>query len=76
MDSEMQRQPEPEFMDDGAEAEAYAHADFADVNRAFVERLLDLTDEHKKARALELGVGPGDITVRIAPARPGWHIVG
>ena len=71
----MQRQPEPEFMDEGMEAEAYARADFADVNRAFVERLLDLTDQHKNARALELGVGPGDITVSMAAARPGWRIV-
>ena len=34
----MERILEPELMDDAAQALAYARADFADVNRGFVDR--------------------------------------
>ena len=70
----MQRRPEPEFMDDQAEAAAYAEADFADVNQAFADRLLALAGPMARARAADLGTGPGDIPVRVARARPGWHV--
>ena len=42
MQQHMSRQPEPEYMDEVAEAEAYALSDFSEVNRVFVERLLEL----------------------------------
>lgn len=42
MPAAMHRQPEPELMDLAHEAEAYAAADFSDVNAAFVDRLLSL----------------------------------
>jgi len=71
----MPRQPEPEAMDLAAEAEAYAKADFADVNQAFVERLLALAGHLPKAAAVDLGTGPGDIPVRVALARPGWRVL-
>jgi len=38
------RQPEPEAMDESAEAAAYAPADFSEVNQSFLERLSALTD--------------------------------
>lgn len=71
----MKRQPEPEVMDISAEAEAYAKADFADVNQAFVERLLELAGSRSRAAALDLGTGPADIAIRLARARPHWRIV-
>ena len=70
----MQRKPEPELMDLPAEADAYAAANFADVNEAFVECLCDLASNRVGARALDLGTGPADIPVRLAKAQAGWHI--
>ncbi|MFB3893952.1 MAG: class I SAM-dependent methyltransferase [Phycisphaerae bacterium] len=61
----MKRQAEGEIMDIPAEAEAYAQADFADVNQAFVDRLLELAAGMDNIRALDLGTGPADIPVRL-----------
>lgn len=73
--SEAGRIPEPEYMDDSEEALAYAEADFAEVNQAFVDRLVELAGSVQRARALDLGTGPGEIPIRLAAARPGWKIV-
>ena len=70
----MERKPEPELMDLPEEARAYAAADFADVNEAFVKRLLELAPQSGVVRALDLGAGPADITIRVAQARPQWPI--
>ena len=70
----MHRQPEPELMDLPHEAQAYAAADFADVNAAFVDRLLSLAWNFDVARCVDLGAGPGDIAIRLAQQRPQWHI--
>ncbi len=72
----MQRIPEPEIMDVPERAQAYADADFSEVNASFVERLLELAGDLAQAHVLDLGTGPGDIPLRIAPRRPGWRIVG
>jgi len=72
----MERKPEPEWMDDPDEARAYAEADFAEVNAAFVERLLELAPAGAPIRALDLGCGPGDIVLRVKQARPAWCVVG
>ena len=72
----MQRIPEPEIMDVLERAQAYADADFREVNEAFVERLLELTGELPSARVLDLGTGPGEMPLRIADQRPGWRVVG
>ncbi|MDQ1255877.1 MAG: hypothetical protein QG656_471 [Candidatus Hydrogenedentes bacterium] len=72
----MPRQPEPEYMDLDHEAEAYALADFAEVNEAFLGRLLELAGGRPKAMAVDLGTGPGDIPWRVLRHRPRWHIVG
>ncbi len=71
------RQPEPEFMDVQAEADVYALADFAEVNAAFVERLLDVAAlvTARTVTALDLGTGPGDIPIRVLRARPQWRLV-
>ncbi len=70
----MQRQPEPEYMDLPEEADAYAQADFSQVNEAFVSRLLEITGQHSQATALDIGTGPADIPIRLAARQPGWHL--
>lgn len=87
----MRRKPEPELMPDPAEALAYARADFADVNQAFVARLVELVEcspdtdgptagpmkkQLRGLRAIDLGTGPADIPIRLLHARPGWHVTG
>ena len=74
MAEHMPRRPEPEFMDIPAEAAAYAEADFAVVNQAFVDRLLALAGPAERARAVDLGTGPGDISIRVAAACPAWRV--
>jgi ubiquinone/menaquinone biosynthesis C-methylase UbiE len=61
-------------MDDPAEAQAYGRADFAAVNAAFVDRLLELAGPAEALTAVDLGTGPGDIPLRLARRRPGWTI--
>jgi ubiquinone/menaquinone biosynthesis C-methylase UbiE len=61
-------------MDIPAEVRAYADADFAEVNDAFVARLVELAGGIPEAEALDLGTGPGDIPVRVARVLPGWNI--
>ena len=70
----MDRHPESEFMDDPAEALAYARADFDAVNQAFVERMLCVAGPRGRAATLDLGTGPGDIPIRVIHARPDWHV--
>ena len=73
----MERITEPELMDDAAQARAYAEADFEEPNARFVA----LYDEcvgrlPAGAAVLDLGCGPGDITLRIAAAHPGIEVHG
>ena len=74
MNTQMSRQPEPEVMDIEAEAEAYARADFSEVNQAFADRLVELVGGLERAAAIDLGAGPADITIRVSKARPAWRI--
>jgi SAM-dependent methyltransferase len=73
----VKRVPEPELMLDPAQAEAYARADFTEPHERFAallrERLADLPDA---GAALDLGCGPGDPTLRLAQALPGWTFEG
>jgi len=61
-------------MDDRAEAEAYAAADFREVNEAFVERLLGLAGPREEQYVLDLGTGPADIPIRVMRRRPYWRV--
>ena len=73
----MQRVPEPELMDDAAQARAYAEADFEEPHDAFVDLLRDrLPGLAPSGVALDLGCGPGDVTYRFAAALPGWRVDG
>jgi SAM-dependent methyltransferase len=72
----MDRIPEPELMDEAEQAAAYAGADFAAPNQAFVDRFLSLAPALEQGRVVDLGCGPADIPIRLALARPGLHLVG
>ena len=73
----MQRLPEPELMDDDAQARAYAEADFSEPHDHFVALLrTHLPDLPANGVGLDLGCGPGDVTLRVARALPGWQIDG
>ena len=71
----MERIPEPELMEDPAQAVAYARADFREVNAAFVEGVRAALGGRMPVRAVDLGCGPGDIPARLAAAFPGLRIV-
>jgi ubiquinone/menaquinone biosynthesis C-methylase UbiE len=67
----MERITEPELMEDGEQALAYAQADFEEPNRLFVELFQSrFPDWNAKGTILDLGCGPGDICLRLARAFP------
>ena len=70
----MDRIPELEVMDDPAQALAYARADFAEVNQAFVDRFRATFPDFTVGRMVDLGCGPADIPIRLARVLPGAHI--
>jgi ubiquinone/menaquinone biosynthesis C-methylase UbiE len=72
----MKRIPEPELMDEAAQACAYAGADFSEPHQAFVERFRAHFPGHRPRRALDLGCGAADITIRFARAYPGCELTG
>ncbi len=66
----MERVPEPELMDDPAQAQAYAKADFSEPHGAFIEHFRNLFPGRVPHRVLDLGCGAADISVRFARAWP------
>ena len=64
----MERIPEPELMDDPAQALAYAASDFSRSDRAMVADLLDRSGAELGSEILDLGCGPGNITFLLAEA--------
>lgn len=67
----MERQLEPELMEDADQVKAYAEADFEIPHNQFIERLQAFVDRPLfNGTALDLGCGPGDISVRFARAFP------
>jgi len=69
----MDRILEPEIMDGRAEAVAYARADFADSNAAYVQHLIEGFPNHL-SRVVDLGCGPADIPLRLARAVRAAHV--
>jgi len=64
-------------MDSEEQTLAYAEADFNESNSLFLERFLARFPELPSSGSMaDLGCGPGDITVRLAHALPGWEITG
>lgn len=72
----MQRIPEPELMNDVAQALAYAQADFSEPNTAFVEGLVKTCGNLNGMTILDIGCGPGDICKIIAERFPDCTIMG
>ena len=72
----MQRIPEPELMDDPAQAQAYAGADFSAPHDAFVAHFAARFPGFANGRVLDLGCGAADVVLRFARAYPAAHIVG
>ncbi len=76
----MDRTPEPELMDDPAQALAYARADFdqphSELIRLYSQRIDALGGLPSQAYIADLGCGPGDITLRLARTFPQAHIDG
>jgi trans-aconitate methyltransferase len=64
-------------MDSEEQTVAYAEADFNESNSLFTQRFLErFRDLPPTGRLADLGCGPGDITVRLALALPGWELTG
>jgi cyclopropane fatty-acyl-phospholipid synthase-like methyltransferase len=67
---------EPELMDDPKQAEAYARADFEAENQGFIERFKEYFPEFSQGTVLDLGCGPGDISIRFAKFYPACQVIG
>ncbi|MEX2516183.1 MAG: class I SAM-dependent methyltransferase [Gammaproteobacteria bacterium] len=73
----MERIPEPELMDDPAQARAYASADFSEPHQAFIEHFrAAFPDITLSGHVLDLGCGPADISIRFAKAYTDCRILG
>ena len=73
----MQRIPEPELMNDHAQALAYAGADFTEPHDQFVGLFKQtLAGQDLQGYILDLGCGPADICIRMAKAFPLTTILG
>ncbi|MCY4642434.1 MAG: methyltransferase domain-containing protein [Gammaproteobacteria bacterium] len=71
----MQRLPEPELMDDPAQAIAYARADFEAAHSTLVQHFPRVfADLEPPNTVLDLGCGPADISVRFAHMYPSCRI--
>jgi ubiquinone/menaquinone biosynthesis C-methylase UbiE len=73
----MRRIPEPELMDDDAQARAYAEADFSEPHDNFVALFREaLPGLDPAGHALDLGCGPADVLIRFARAFPACRLDG
>ena len=72
----MQRIPEPELMEEPRQAHSYAEADFSDATRLFIDLFANNFPRHRPRRVVDLGCGPGQITMAFAAAHPGSQITG
>ena len=70
----MKRIPEPELMLDAVQARAYAAADFESAHRRYSLLFAKLFPHRPhRARVLDLGCGPCDVTIRFAKANLGYR---
>jgi ubiquinone/menaquinone biosynthesis C-methylase UbiE len=73
----MNRTPEPELMEDEAQARAYSEADFSEPHEMFVRLCAEAwSGREMRGSLLDLGCGPADITVRLAERYPALVIDG
>ena len=72
----MERTPEPELMDDEAQALAYHKADMSDSHSKRIELFQErVPKENLSGQVLDLGCGSGDIIFRFARAFPEYSFV-
>ncbi len=71
----MRRQPEPELMDEPAQARAYADADFSEPNQLFLDSFAARFPGFTAGLVVDLGCGPADIPIRFARHYPGAELV-
>ena len=72
---------EPEVMNDPLQVDAYAAADFSNTDQAMVDRIATLLESSgnsfpDRARLLDLGCGPGNISSRLAQRWPHCSVLG
>ena len=72
----IERTPEPDLMNDIAQAEAYAQTDFSEPHDAFVAHFRERFPDFKDGNVLDLGCGTADVIIRFAHAFPSAHITG
>ncbi len=72
----MDRVPEPELMNDAEQARAYAEADFAEPHERFVDLFTERHSDYTPTQVLDLGCGPGDVTMRFARRFGSTRVVG
>ncbi len=72
----MDRIPEPDLMNDAAQAQAYALADFSEPHNQFVDQFRRCFPRSRPTRVLDLGCGTADVTLRFARAYPECCMVG
>ena len=76
----MQRCPEPELMNDRQQVLAYAAADFSAGDGRMIQwlqqRLLRRAPLPEAATLIDLGCGPGNISLRLAQHFPGARVIG
>ena len=76
----MERLCEPELMEAPEQVQAYAAADFSSSDQAAVARILELWAAHATAvsppRIVDLGCGPGNLTIPLAEQWPQAEVVG
>jgi len=74
---QMQRQPEPELMNEAEQARAYALADFSEPHENFVELFKQQFPASViNGDVLDLGCGPADVIIRFARHFPDCRILG
>ena len=72
----MDRIPEPDLMNDAAQAQAYALADFSEPHNQFVGQFRRCFPRSRPTRVLDLGCGTADVTLRFARAYSECCMVG
>lgn len=72
MESQLSRVLEPEYMDTEEEATEYDHMDHSGVNRALVDRFLELGGG---GLVLDVGTGPAHVPVELAVRAAGTRVV-
>lgn len=73
----LKRVPEPEVMDTPEEARDYNQMDHADVNRVFVDHLLELAkdNDHELGDVLDLGTGTALIPIELCRRNPDCRVM-